>query len=245
MLRQGGNAVDAAIATVAALSVVEPMSTGLGGDAFALVYLSRSGELKALNASGRAPETASLAALRKLGYRQMPETGIHTVTVPGALDGWCTLLDSYGTMSLSRVLAPAIALAENGFPVTEIISHTWQKNRAKLQLDASAARIYLPADRVPAAGEIFVQSDLAHTLKKIARGGRDVFYRGEIAEAIVACSRENGGLIAPPDLRENTATWVTPLSTSYRGYDVYECPPNGQGLVVLLVLNILERPHRA
>ena len=240
MLRQGGNAVDAAIATAAALNVVEPMSTGLGGDAFALVYLSRSGELKALNASGRAPGAASLAALRELGYRQMPETGIHTVTVPGTLDGWCALLDSHGTMSLSRVLAPAIALAENGFPVTEIISHTWQKNRAKLQLDASAARTYLPEGRAPAPGEIFVQPDLARTLKKIAGGGRDVFYRGEIAEAIVACSRENGGLIAPPDLRENTATWVTPISTSYRGYDVYECPPNGQGLVVLLALNILE-----
>ena len=240
MLRQGGNAVDAAIATAAALNVVEPMSTGLGGDAFALVYLNKSNELKALNASGRAPGAASLAALQKLGYRQMPETGIHTVTVPGTLDGWCTLLDSHGTMSLSRVLAPAIALAENGFPVTEVISHTWQKNRAKLQLDASAARTYLPEGRAPAPGEIFVQPDLARTLKKIARGGRDVFYQGEIAEAIVACSRENGGLIALPDLRDHTSTWVTPISTGYRGYDVYECPPNGQGVVVLLALNILE-----
>jgi len=240
MLLQGGNAIDAAIATAAALNVVEPMSTGLGGDAFALVYLSRSNELKALNASGRAPYAASLVTLQNLGYQTMPATGIHTVTIPGALDGWCSLLDKYGTMSLAQVLAPAIELAEHGFPVTEIIGHTWKVNHAKLQSNASAAHTYLVAGKAPEPGEVIVQADLASTFKKIAVGGRDVFYRGEIAEAIAACSRENGGLITIQDLRDHTSTWVTPISTNYRGYDIYECPPNGQGLVALLALNILE-----
>jgi len=240
MLWQGGNAIDAAIATAAALNVVEPMMTGLGGDVFALVYLSRSNELKGLNASGRAPYAANLETLRNLDYQKMPETGIHTVTIPGALDGWCSLLDNYGTMSLAQVLAPAIALAEHGFPVTEVIGHWWQVNTAKLQANADAARTYLPAGRAPAPGEIFVQPELANTFKKIAQGGRDVFYRGEIAEAVVACSRENDGLITLQDLNDHTSTWVTPISTSYRGYDIYECPPNGQGLVTLLALNILE-----
>ena len=240
ILQQGGNAVDAAIATAAALNVVEPMMTGLGGDVFALVYLSRSKELKALNASGRAPYAASLETLQNLGYQKMPETGIHTVTIPGALDGWSSLLGNHGTMSLAQVLAPAINLAEHGFPVTEIIAHTWQENRAKLQANADAALTYLPAGRAPEPGEIFRQPDLANTLKKIAQGGRDVFYRGEIAEAIVACSQENGGLITMKDMNDHTSTWVTPISTNYHGYDIYECPPNGQGLVVLLALNILE-----
>jgi len=240
MLQQGGNAIDAAIATAAALNVVEPMSTGLGGDAFALVYLSKSNELKALNASGRAPYAASLETFQSLGYRKMPETGIHTVTVPGTLDGWCSLLDSYGTMSLAQVLAPAIELAENGFPVTEVISHTWQKNQAKLEANAAAAHTYMPGGRAPEPGEIFVSADLARTLKKIAEGGRDVFYQGDIAEAIVACSQKNGGLITRRDLSDHTSTWVTPISISYRGHDVYECPPNGQGLIALLALNILE-----
>jgi len=240
MLLQGGNAIDAAIATAAALNVVEPMSTGLGGDAFALVYLSNSNELKALNASGRAPYAASLETFRNLGYREMPGVGIHTVTIPGTLDGWCSLLDKYGTMSLAQVLAPAIELAENGFPVTEVIGYGWKKNSAKLQSNAAAAHTYLIDGRAPEPGEVFRQPDLAMTFKKIVKGGRDVFYRGEIAEAIVACSQENGGLIAMQDLNEHTSTWVTPISTNYHGYDIYECPPNGQGLVALLALNILE-----
>ncbi len=240
MLLQGGNAIDAAIATAAALNVVEPMSTGLGGDVFALVYLSRSNELKALNASGRAPYAANLETLRNLGYQEMPVTGIHTVTVPGALDGWCSLLEKYGTMSLSQVLAPAIELAEHGFPVTEIIGYVWGMNSAKLKSNASAAHTYLKGGRAPEPGEVVVQAELAKTFKKIAEKGRDVFYRGEIAEAIIACSLENGGLISMQDLADHTSTWVIPISTNYRGYDIYECPPNGQGLIALLALNILE-----
>ncbi len=216
MLLQGGNAIDAAIATAAALNVVEPMSTGLGGDAFMIVYLSKSNELKALNASGRSPYAASLEAFRNLGYQKMPETGIHTVTIPGALDGWCSLLEKYGTMSLARVLAPAIELAENGFQVTEIIGDKWKMSSAKLQANASAAHTYLIDGKAPEPGEIVMQPDLAMTFKKIAAGGSDVFYRGEIAEAMVACSRQNGGLITMQDLSEHTSTWVTPISINYR-----------------------------
>jgi len=239
MLRRGGNAIDAAVATAAALNVVEPMSTGLGGDAFALIYLAKSRELKALNASGRSPYAATPEAYRKMGCRQMPEKGIHSVTVPGTLDGWCRLLESHGTMSLGQVLAPAIKLAGDGFPVTEIISHTWEKQRGLLERDAGAARVYLPEGRAPGAGEVVVQAELAETLKKIARGGRDVFYRGEIAGVIADCVLKHGGLLDRRDLAEHTSTWVTPISTGYRGYDVYQCPPNGQGLVTLLALNIL------
>lgn len=240
MLQQGGNAIDAAIATAAALNVVEPMATGLGGDAFALIYLRGSDRPKALNASGRAPYATNLETLRDLGYRRMPDTGIHTVTIPGALDGWCSMLENYGTMGLAQVLAPAIQLAERGFPVTEIIAHTWQKNSAKLRLDASATRTYLRAGEPPQPGDVVVQPDLARTFRKIAEGGREVFYQGEIAQAIVACSEQNGGLITMQDLRDHSSNWVTPISTGYHGYDIYECPPNGQGLIVLLALNILE-----
>ncbi len=239
MLRRGGNAIDAAIATAAALNVVEPMSTGLGGDAFALIYLAKSRELKALNASGRSPYAATPEAYRKMGCRQMPEKGIHAVTVPGTLDGWCRLLESHGTMSLGQVLAPAIKLAGDGFPVTEIISHTWEKQRGLLEQDAGAARVYLPEGRAPRAGEVVVQAELAETLKKIVRGGRDVFYRGEIAGTIADCALKHGGRLDRRDLAEHTSTWVTPISANYRGYDVYQCPPNGQGLVTLLGLNIL------
>jgi gamma-glutamyltranspeptidase/glutathione hydrolase len=240
MLLEGGNAIDAAIATAATLNVVEPMSTGLGGDTFALVYLSKSNELKALNASGRAPSAASLETLRNLGYREMPETGIHSVTIPGALDGWCSLLDRYGTMSLAQVLGPAIEVAECGFPVTEVIAHTWKMNSIQLRSNTSTTQTYLIDGKAPEPGEVVVQPDLAETFKKIAKGGRDVFYQGEIARAIVACSQENGGLIGIEDLRDHTSTWVTPINTNYHGYEIYECPPNSQGLVVLLALNILE-----
>lgn len=240
ILLQGGNAIDAAIATAAALNVVEPMSTGIGGDAFALVSLKKTNELKALNASGRSPYAATLEAMKNKGLQRMPETGIYSVTIPGALDGWSVLLEKYGTMSLAEVLAPAIALAERGFPVTEVIAHSWGAGTTKLQADASAARNYLIGGRAPAPGEIFVQPDLARTFQKIAAGGRDVFYEGEIAEAIVACSQKHGGMMTMQDLKDHTSTWVTPITTNYRGYDVYEMPPNNQGLVVLQSLNILE-----
>ena len=240
ILLQGGNAVDAAIGTAAALNVVEPMMTGIGGDVFALVYLSKSGELKALNASGRAPYAATLARYHSLGYKTMPNTGIHSITVPGALDGWCQLLEGCGTMSLPQVLEPAIQLAERGFPVTEVIGYFWMKYRDKLASNTGSSQAYLIDGRAPKPGDIFQQPDLAKTLRKITEEGRDTFYRGEIAEAIVACSEKYGGLITMEDLDSHRSTWVTPISTNYHGYDIFECPPNGQGLVTLLTLKILE-----
>jgi gamma-glutamyltranspeptidase/glutathione hydrolase len=240
MLQKGGNAIDAAIATAAALNVVEPMSTGLGGDAFALIYLAKTRELKALNASGRAPYAATLETMRKLGHKTMPQVGIHSVTVPGTLDGWCTLLEAYGTMTLKEVLAPAIRLAEEGFPVTEVISHSWHVHSEKLRQNPAAVRTYLPKGRAPGAGEIFVQPNLAQTLGAIGEQGRDAFYEGDIADLIIACSESLGGLFTKRDLKDHKSTWVKPISVNYRGYDICECPPNGQGLIALLVLNILE-----
>ena len=190
MLLNGGNAIDAAIATAAALNVVEPMSTGLGGDAFALVYLSKIKKVHALNASGRAPYACTVEKMRSLGYDEMPSTGIHTVTIPGSLDGWCSLLDAYGTMTLSQVLAPALILAEDGFPVTERIAYVWQKNTS--HLNPAARRTYMPDRNAPEPGQIFKQPDLARSLKKIAEGGHNVFYHGDIAEAIIAKSPYNG-----------------------------------------------------
>ncbi|MBE0430587.1 MAG: gamma-glutamyltransferase [Dehalococcoidia bacterium] len=240
MLQQGGNAVDAAIAAAAALNVVEPMATGLGGDAFALIYLMGDRQPRALNASGRAPYAMDLETLKRLGYRHMPDAGIHSVTIPGALDGWCSMLDNYGSMSLAQVLVPAIQLAEQGFPVTEIIAHTWKMSSAKLRPNVDATRTYLPAGKAPEPGEVILQRDLGRTLRKVAAGGRDVFYRGEIAEAIVACAQKEGGLLTLQDLQDHRSSWVTPISTDYYGFHIYECPPNGQGLIVLLALNILE-----
>jgi gamma-glutamyltranspeptidase/glutathione hydrolase len=240
MLQQGGNAIDAAIATAAALNVVEPMSTGLGGDAFALIYLAKTKELKALNASGRAPYAATLEAMQKLGHKTMPQVGIHSVTVPGTLDGWCTLLEAYGTMPLKEVLAPAIRLAEEGFPVTEVISHSWHVHSEKLRQNPAAVRTYLPKGRAPEVGEIFFQPNLAQTLGAIGEQGRDAFYEGDIADLIIAGSESLGGLFTKRDLKDHKSTWVKPISVNYRGYDICECPPNGQGLIALLALNILE-----
>jgi gamma-glutamyltranspeptidase / glutathione hydrolase len=240
MLMQGGNAVDAAIATAAALNVVEPMSTGLGGDAFALVYLKKQNELKALNASGRSPYAARPDFYRSRNYKKVPEKGILSVTVPGTLDGWCTLLKSCGTMDLTTVLQPAINLAKSGFPVTEVISYAWKKNATKLDANQAAAKTYMVNGKAPEPGEVFYQPDLAKTLRNIAERGRDVFYRGDIAEEIVRCSEKYGGLLSMNDLKDHTSTWVEPVKTGYRGYDVYELPPNGQGIVALMALNILE-----
>ena len=240
MLEKGGNAIDAAIAIAAALNMVEPMSTGLGGDAFALVYLAKTRELKALNASGRAPYAATLDAMQKLGFKTMPQLGIHSVTVPGTLDGWSTLLEAYGKLSLKEVLAPAIRLAKDGFPVTEVISHWWHVHSEKLRQNPAATHTYLPGGNAPEAGEIFRQPDLANTLEMIARWGKGAFYEGDIADLIIASSEALGGLLTKKDLNDHRSTWVKPISINYRGVDVYECPPNGQGLIALLALNILK-----
>jgi gamma-glutamyltranspeptidase/glutathione hydrolase len=240
VLKRGGNAVDAAIAMAAVLNVTEPMMTGVGGDMFALVYWSKTGELKALNASGRAPRALNLDYFAKKGIKSMPITGMEPITVPGAFDGWVTLLEKYGTMKLADLLAPAIEYAENGFPVMEKCARDWAGTTDKLRKTPAASSNYLIDGRAPRAGEIFRQKNLARTLRTLARGGRDAFYKGEVGRAIVDYCQKNGGFLSMQDLAQHKSEWVDPIATDYRGYKVYECPPNGQGLTALLALNILE-----
>lgn len=240
MLLAGGNAADAAVAAAAVLGVVEPMMTGIGGDAFALVYDAASRTIQALNGSGRSPAASSIAAFAERGLTRIPATGIHSVTVPGAVDAWSTLLEAHGTMSLGDVLAPAIDYAEHGFPISEIIARVWHVEAPRLRADPDTARAFLvDGERAPRPGERFRQPGLAQSLRLIAEGGRDAFYRGPLAEAIVRTSMRLGGLFSRDDFEGHHSTWEAPLSTDFRGYSVYECPPNGQGLTALVALNIL------
>jgi gamma-glutamyltranspeptidase / glutathione hydrolase len=240
VLKRGGNAVDAAIAMAAMLNVTEPMMTGIGGDMFAMVYWSRTKELRGLNGSGRAPRSLNLDHFAKKGIKTMPLQGMETITVPGAFDGWVTLLDKYGTMKLADLLAPAIDYAENGFPVMEKAAEDWEAEVKKLKKSPAASANYLIDGRAPRAGEIFRQRNLARTFRTLAAGGRDAFYKGEIAKAIADYCQQNGGFLTVADFAAHHSDWVEPISTNYRGYTVYEMPPNGQGLTALIALNILE-----
>ena len=240
VLKRGGNAADAAIAMAAMLNVTEPMMTGIGGDAFAIVYWSKTKELKGLNASGRASRSLTRDYFAKKNLKSIPNGGMEAVTVPGAFDGWVALVEKYGTMKMADLLAPAIAYAENGFPVMEKTAEDWQAELRKLQRTPAATANYLVDGRAPRAGEIFRQPNLARTLRTLANGGRDAFYKGEIARAIVDYCKKNGGFITMEDLAATKSDWVELISTNYRGYTVYEIPPNGQGLTALLALNILE-----
>ncbi len=240
-LGRGGNAIDAAIATAAALCVVEPMSTGLGGDAFALLWSASEEKLIGLNGSGGAPAAASLDAYGERGLERIPPVGILSATVPGAVRAWETLSERCGSLPLADVLEPAIRLADEGFPVTEVVAHYWSllSNLGCLRNDAARAT-WLPGGEAPAAGSIFRCPDIAATLRAIAKGGAGEFYEGEAGAAIVATSRAEGGFFAPGDLAEHRSQWVDPISTTYRGIEVAELPPNGQGLTALIALNILE-----
>ncbi|HZP33112.1 MAG TPA: gamma-glutamyltransferase [Candidatus Acidoferrales bacterium] len=240
MLERGGNAIDAAVAANAMMGLVAPMSNGIGGDLFAIVYDAKSGKLYGLNASGWAPAGLTIDFLKKQGFQDMPARGIQSVTVPGAVDGWQKLEDRFGKKKLAAVLAPAIRMAQDGFPVTEWISGLWQANAEFLRGNEAAAHTYLPENRAPAVGQIFRNPDLAHSLQLIAQGGRDAFYKGEIAKAIIETSRGHGGTHAEKDFAEYSSEWVDPISTTYRGWTVYELPPNGQGLAALEMLNIME-----
>jgi len=240
VLQEGGHAVDAAIAAAAVLCVVEPMMVSPGGDLFALVWDAGRREIQALNASGRAPRALSIDALRARGFAHMPGAGIHAVTVPGAVDGWAALRDRYGRLPLARLLAPAIEYAEHGFPVTEVIGHDWQQEAPAHAGHADFAATFLPGGRAPAIGEIFTNKNLAATLRLIAAGGRDAFYRGPFAEKLVKFAQGEGGLHTLADFAAQKSDWIAPLKTSYRGYEVYELPPNTQGLAALEMLNILE-----
>jgi gamma-glutamyltranspeptidase / glutathione hydrolase len=236
----GGNAIDAAIATAAVLGVVEPSSIGIGGDAFCLFYSAKEKEIRALDASGRSPHAASLEFCRKNGFQEMPQRGIHSVTVPGAVHGWATLLDAYGTTKLGDVLQAAIHYAEDGFPVAELTADQWQESQARLVADEGAAMNYLINGRTPRAGEIFKNPRMARTLRRIADEGPEVFYRGDIAEKIVRCSEKNGGLFTVDDFAAHHSDWVEPITANYRGYDIHELPPATQGFVALEMLKILE-----
>ena len=240
VLKRGGNAIDATVAMAAVLNVVEPMSTGIGGDAFVIIYLAKSREIKALNASGRAPYAATPDYFREKGIASIPDTGMLPVTVPGALDGWATLAERYGTMSLKALLQPAISYAEEGFPVAEKTALDWAKAQKKLRAHPNSASQYLIDKRAPKPGEVFRQKNLAASLGKIAAGGKEVFYGGGLAEEIVKFSDANGGLLSLKDFKEHRSTWVEPIRASYRGYDVVEMPPNTQGMTVLQMLNMLE-----
>ncbi len=245
ILMRGGNAADAAVATAAALNVTEPTSTGLGGDAFALYYDARGGAVTALNGSGRAPLALTLERLRAEGFgvgpdeRPLPPFHPHTVTVPGAAAAWCDLIDHHGTLPLAEILAPAIALAEEGFPVAPLTAYFWGRG-VEAQLSKAPGGEQLTIDgRAPRPGEIFRNPGLAATLRALAEGGKAAFYEGAIAEKIVAVLRSVGGVMAPEDLAGHRSTWPEPISTVYRGVRVHECPPNGQGLAALIALNVL------
>jgi gamma-glutamyltranspeptidase/glutathione hydrolase len=240
VLQEGGNAIDAAVTAAAVLAVVEPSMTGIGGDLFAIVYDAKSKTLHALNASGRSAYAATPAEFAKRHEEGMPGSGVLTVTVPGVVEGWSELLSKYGTVPMSRVVAPAIDYARNGYPVSEIISGQWNGSEKKLASDPLTAATFLPNGHPLLPGEIFANPKLAATLELIGKGGRDAFYKGPIAHAIVADMRKRNGLLDDRDFADHTADWVDPISTNYRGYDVYELPPNTQGFVVLEMLNILE-----
>ncbi len=240
ILKAGGSAVDAAIAANATLGLMEPTACGIGGDLFAIVWDAEKGELTGLNASGRSPESLTLQHFRDLGLEGIPYLGPLTVSVPGAVDGWYELHQRYGRLPMSELLAPAISYAEQGFPVTQFIANLWQENVESRQGYAGVKEIYMPGGAAPKTGDVFRNPNLANTYKKIAEGGRDAFYKGDIAKTIDAYMAEHGGFLTIEDLAKHTSEWVTPLSINYRGYDVYELPPNGQGIVALQMLNILE-----
>ena len=239
IMLQGGNAVDAAIAAAAALNVVEPVSTGVGGDMFALVWRNDEKKVRAINGSGRAPAAASLEGLRGQGYQRMPGAGAHSITVPGAVHGWETLINACGTMPLSKVLEPAIQYAEEGFPVSDLISFQWSGQLEKLSQLPSGQEMLLQG-RSPKQGEVMPIPTLGRTLRTIAEGGAEAFYKEDIAQRIADFVQEQGGCLAYEDLANHTSNWEEPISTDYRGVTCWECPPNDQGVAALEALNIAE-----
>jgi gamma-glutamyltranspeptidase/glutathione hydrolase len=241
ILQNGGNAVDAAVAANAVMGVVAPMSNGIGGDLFAIIYDAKSGKLYGLNASGWAPAALNAQMLRDKAMRQMPLRGIYSVTVPGAVDGWQKMLEKLGHKKLADVLAPAIQIADTGFPVTEWVASLWSANAQVVRQEDEAAHVYLLNDQAPKVGQIFRNPDLAASLKLIAANGRDAFYKGDIARRIVEVSKRHEGVMTADDLASYSSEWIEPISTTYRGWTVYELPPNGQGVAALEMLNIMEK----
>ena len=239
-LSNGGNAIDAAVAMVATLSVVEPHSVGIGGDSFALIYLFNENKLVGMNGSGRAPSKACISRFNKMGINCLPERGILTVTVPGALHSWAQAIKRYGKLTIDALFEDAIYYAENGFPVTEVIAGEWKNMEETLLSQESSANTFLINKKAPRPGQIFQNKDLAKTYRKIVSEGIEAFYEGEICDAIIKFSQQNNGFLCPEDFKAHRTTWVEPISTDYRGYTIYELPPNGQGITALQMLNILE-----
>lgn len=240
ILQKGGTAVDAAIAANAALGLMEPIGCGIGGDLFAIIWCSKTKKLYGLNASGRSPKSLTREYFIENGYETIPQRGPLSVSVPGAVDGWFEMHRKFGRLSMHEILQPSIDYAENGFPVTELIAYYLQRSAGVLGRFPNFKETFMPTGRMPAKGEIFRNPYLANTYRILATQGRDAFYRGEIAKTIDRYMRENGGFLRLEDLAAHTSEWVQPVSTNYRGYDVWQLPPNSQGIAVLQMLNILE-----
>ncbi len=240
ILKKGGNAIDAAIAVDAMLGLTEPTGSGMGGDLFAIVWDAKTQKLYGLNASGRSPKSLTLDYFLKNGYTSIPPYGPLPVSVPGCVDGWFELHDRFGSLPMTDILSPTISYAREGFPVSELIAYYMNLSAKVLNKYPGFSETYMPGGKTPAKGEIFKNPDLANTLEKIARNGRDEFYKGDIAKTIARYMKDQGGFLSLEDLASHHSEWVDPVSTNYRGYDVWELPPNGQGIATLQILNILE-----
>jgi gamma-glutamyltranspeptidase / glutathione hydrolase len=241
ILKQGGNAIDAAIAANAMLGLVEPTGSGIGGDLFAIVWDAKTQKLYGLNASGRSPKSLSLNYLKQQGLTQLPVSGPLPVTVPGAVDGWFELHGKFGSLPMTSILAPAIEYAKKGFPVSELTAHYMQSSLATLNQYPGFSDTYMSDGQTPIKGQIWRNSALANTYEKIATGGRDVFYKGDMARIIAAYMKEQGGFLSYEDLATHSSEWLEPVSVNYRGYEVWEMPPKGQGIAALQILNVLEQ----
>jgi len=241
ILKKGGSAVDAAIAANAMLGLVEPTGNGIGGDLFAIVWDAKTQKLYGLNASGRSPKSLTLKYFKDKGIKHISALGPLPVSVPGCVDGWFELHGKFGKLKMQENLQPAINYAKEGFPVSELIAYYWKRNADRLKEFEGFAEIYMPNGKAPAKGEIFKNPYLANTLELIAKNGRDEFYKGNIAKTIDAYMKRNGGFLSYDDLAAHKSEWIEPVSSSYRGYDVWELPPNGQGIATLQILNILEQ----
>jgi len=240
ILKKGGNAFDAAIAANAVLGLVEPTGCGIGGDLFAIIWSADRGKLYGLNASGRSPRSLKLEYFKENNIERIPSYGPLPVSVPGCVDGWFEIHDMFGKLPMSDILQPAINYAREGFPVTEIIAWQLKQNTELLKNFPNIKEVYMPDGKAPEKGEIFTNPLLANTLDKIAKGGRNEFYRGSIAKAIDAFMKQQGGFLSYDDMARHHSEWVEPVSTTYRGYEVWELPPNAQGIATLQMLNILE-----
>lgn len=240
ILKQGGNAIDAAIACNAALGLMEPTGNGIGGDLFAIVWDAKTQQLYGLNASGRSPAKLTLDYFKTNKLNKIPAYGPLPVTVPGCVDGWFSLHAKFGKLPVKTILEPAITYAREGFPLTQLIAYYWNRTAKRFKDYPNFQEVYMPAGKAPAEGEIFKNPHLANTLQALAEGGRDAFYKGKIAKTIADFIQKQGGFLSAEDLAQHKSEWVEVASTNYRGYDVWELPPNGQGIAVLQMLNILE-----